>query len=79
MLLNRVASRWLRWTFSRNTIKNVNLNDFAQKSIKLLQDKILRRRFSENAKQHVKTNFNLEKSFLVLENIFRETIAKKPS
>lgn len=61
------------------TIKNVNLNDFAQKSIKLLQDKILRRRFSENAKQHVKTNFNLEKSFLVLENIFRETIAKKPS
>jgi glycosyltransferase involved in cell wall biosynthesis len=55
-------------------VENVNLDEFAQKSIQLLQDKSLHERFCENAKQHIKINFNLETSYLKLEEMFQEII-----
>lgn len=58
-------------------IKNVDLDEFAQKSIILLQNKTLRKQFSENAKQHIKINFDLEKSSLRLEESFKEIISTK--
>ena len=38
-----------------------NLEDFAQKTIKILVDERLRRKMAENALNHAKTNFSLEK------------------
>lgn len=42
-------------------IKNLDLDDYAQKSIKLMRNKELYEKFSRNAKKHVKMNFNFEK------------------
>lgn len=46
--------------------KPYNLEDFAEKTIKILVDEKLRRRMAENALNHVKTNFSLEKHIEIL-------------
>ena len=51
-------------------IKNYNLNDFAKKAIKLIRDKNLNKKFSINAKEHVRKNFNFNNATSNLEKIF---------
>lgn len=43
-----------------------NLEDFAQKTIKILVDEKLKRRMAENALNHVKTNFSLKRHIKIL-------------
>ena len=56
-------------------IKSYDIDTFAQKAIQLIQDKSLYRIFSENARNHVSENFNIEKSYKDLENIFNNIIS----
>lgn len=58
-------------------IKNYKLNEFAQKAIKLIKNKILIENFSKKCKEHVKKNFNFEKSFSSLEKILQEIVSRK--
>ncbi|MFX1392260.1 MAG: glycosyltransferase family 4 protein [Promethearchaeota archaeon] len=57
-------------------IKNRNLNEFAEKAINLMKDKELYNKFSENAKEHVKTNYCYKKLVPDLELILLKIINK---
>ncbi|MFW9873606.1 MAG: glycosyltransferase family 4 protein [Candidatus Thorarchaeota archaeon] len=55
-------------------IKNIDINNFAQKAIRLIENKELNKEFSLRGKEHVKNNFSKEKSITALENIFKHII-----
>ena len=57
-------------------IKDYNINEFAQKSISLIKNNELRKKFSINAKNHVIKNFNFENSVSNLESILQDIIQK---
>ena len=57
-------------------IKNSMSNDFARKTIKLMRDKNLLNKFSENAKKHVRNNFSYNKCVKNLETILQNIINK---
>jgi len=58
-------------------IKTNDLNDFAQKAIKLIENKELIKEFSIRGKEYIISNFNMEKSISSLEEIFQNIIKKK--
>ena len=58
-------------------IKNQDTNQFAQKAIKLMKDKELYKKFSKNAKTHIKEKFNFKKSISDLESLFQKLISEK--
>ena len=55
-------------------IKNYDLDDFAQKALRLLKDKTLYTNFSINAVEHVRKCFSFEKGFSNLISILKEII-----
>jgi len=57
-------------------IKNNEIDNFANKAINLIKDKALLREFSNQAREHVKNNFNLGKKILDLESLFKNDIMK---
>lgn len=57
-------------------IKNNDLDDFVQKTLKLMNDRNLYEKFSQNAKTHIRKNFTFINSFKKLESIFQEVISK---
>ena len=52
-------------------IKDFDLNDFARKVIKIIEDENLYRKLSKNGINHVRDNFNFDQSFIELENTFK--------
>lgn len=52
-------------------IKDFDLNDFARKVIKIIEDENLYRKLSKNGINHVRDNFNFDQSFIELENMFK--------
>lgn len=57
-------------------VKKNDVNDFARKAIKLIKEKNLYNEFSKNASEHIRNNFNLDKSVLKLESLLRNIIFK---
>ncbi len=53
-------------------IKNYDLDDFAQKAIKILKNNKIYENFSNNGREHIKNHFNFEISFSKLEKILQE-------
>lgn len=57
-------------------IKRDDLNDFSEKSIELLTDRTLQEKFSKEAENHIKENFNFECSFQILELLIKKALKK---
>ena len=58
-------------------IKTNNYDDFAQKSLLLMEEDTLYKQFSEHGKKHVRQNFSLEKGVSSLETILQDIIKEK--
>jgi glycosyltransferase involved in cell wall biosynthesis len=58
-------------------IKTNNFDDFAQKTLMLMEEEKLYEQFSKSGKKHVLQNFNLEKGISSLETILRDIIEEK--
>lgn len=58
-------------------IKTNNFDDFAQKTLMLMEEEKLYEQFSESGKEHIRQNFSLEKRFSSLETILQEIIKEK--
>ena len=52
-------------------IKDFDLNDFARKVIKIIEDENIYKKFSKNGINHIINNFNFNQSFIDLENMFK--------
>jgi len=53
-------------------IKNYDLDDFAQKAVRLLKDKTLYVNFSRNAVEYVRKSFSFDKGYSILKEIIPE-------
>ena len=58
-------------------IENYDLNDFADKAIKLIKDKNLRESFSENAKNYMDNFLTFKKAADNLESILESLFSEK--
>ena len=58
-------------------VESGNIDEFAKKTIDLLQDFGLNEGFSKHARIHVQNNFSIEKSFTHLESMFHEVVSRK--
>ena len=58
-------------------IENYSIDDFAKKAINLIKDENLYGKISDNAKKHVRTCFNFEKSVLNLEMILKDIVSEE--